>query len=483
MGRLRFRKVTLVSGIRRRWILNVLIVSLALTLVVMFVLTLAVRNYYYSALTALLEDRASMYAGFISRNNLASPDEYMRTIRTLVNDFHDNDEFELQFISRTGRLQLSTNTNASGIAMDMPDVRAVIAGEQPRPFIGQDPVTEERIAAVSVPIALQNGVVVSMIRCVSSLERADARIFQFSGWSALVSLAFLIVMLIANFIFIRSILIPVQEINSIAKRIAQGGYGVRIEKTYRDEMGELVDNINHMSGEIRAAERMKSDFISSVSHELRTPLTAISGWGETLLSYDIHDPAEMRKGIRIMLKETSRLSKMVEELLDFTRIEGGRLTLDIDRVDLASELEEIAYLHMDALKREGIILTFERPDEMPEVMGDRERLRQVFVNILDNAAKHGGSGQRIDSAMDYDEQWVIVAVRDYGQGIPTSELEHVKYKFYKGSSAARGSGIGLSVSDDIMRLHGGELVISSTEGEGTLVVMKLPRREINKEDE
>jgi signal transduction histidine kinase len=275
----------------------------------------------------------------------------------------------------------------------------------------------------------------------------------------------------------RGILRPVQEINSIAKRIAEGGYGVRIEKAYRDEMGELVDNINHMSGEIRAAERMKSDFISSVSHELRTPLTAISGWGETLLSADMNDPDEIRKGLRIMLKETSRLSKMVEELLDFTRIEGGRLTLDVEPCDLASELEEIVYLHMGTLKQDGVTLTYHRPDAAPEVMGDRARLKQVFVNILDNAIKHGGGGKRIETGLAFDEHWATITVRDYGQGIPESELPHVKYKFYKGSSAARGSGIGLSVSDEIVRLHGGQLLIESTEGEGTTVTVRLPREE------
>jgi signal transduction histidine kinase len=167
----------------------------------------------------------------------------------------------------------------------------------------------------------------------------------------------------------------------------------------------------------------------------------------------------------------------MEDLLDFTKIESGRLTLDIEPIDLASELEEVVYLHMDALKREGVTLTYHQPDHTPEVMGDRARLKQVFVNILDNAAKHGGGGKRIDTALSYDAGWAVVTVRDYGQGIPESELPHIKYKFYKGSSTARGSGIGLSVSDEIIRLHGGELLIESVEGEGVLVTLKLPMEE------
>ncbi|MDR0293075.1 MAG: HAMP domain-containing histidine kinase [Oscillospiraceae bacterium] len=471
------KSIKLVSGIQRRWIVNVLAVSLLLVLSVMTALAIVVSNYYYTALMSSLESRASMYASFVSKNYLSNYDTYTRNINTIASDFEDKDKMELQFITSAGRLQVSASIAASGLTVDTPDVKNALQTGEPRSYIGANINTGERVMAVSAPICLQNGSAVGAVRCVTSLERADTRILQFVGWGALVSVLFLAVMLSANFLFIRGILIPMQEINKVAKRIAEGGYGARIEKSYRDEMGELVDNINHMSGEIRAAERMKSDFISSVSHELRTPLTAISGWGETLLSTDMNDPGEMRKGVRVMLKETSRLAKMVEELLDFTRIEGGRLTLNVEPFDLAPELEEIAYLHMDALKREGITLTYSQPDQMPEVSGDRARLKQVFVNILDNAAKHGGGGKRIDAALDYDEAWVTITVRDYGQGIPESELPHVKYMFYKGSAASRGSGIGLAVSDEIVRVHGGELLIESAEGEGTTVTVRLPRAE------
>jgi signal transduction histidine kinase len=462
------------SGIQKRWTVNVLAIFFLLVLFIMGALAIAVSNYYYSAITSELDARAELYAGFISRNYLANYDDYVRNISILADQFENRDQFELQFINASGRLLVSTNITASGILIDTPDVTTALQTGLPKSHTGANVITGERVLAVTWPIVLSNERAVGAVRCVTSLEPTEARIMQFVGWSALVSVLLLTVMLTANYFFIRGILRPVQEINSIAKRIAEGGYGVKIEKTYRDEMGELVDNINHMSGEIRSSERMKSDFISSVSHELRTPLTAISGWGETLLSSDMNDSAETRKGIRIMLKETNRLSKMVEELLDFTRIEGRRMTLDVDTVDLANELEEIIYLHMDALKREDINLTYKCSDEMPEIMGDRERLKQVFVNILDNAAKHGGGGMRIEAELTHDDEWAVITVRDYGQGIPEEELPHVKYKFYKGSSSVRGSGIGLSVADEIMRLHGGELLIQSPESGGVLVTLRLP---------
>jgi signal transduction histidine kinase len=470
---------------QRRWILNSLGVSILVALTGLAAFSAVLGNYFTSSIESSLEAQASSYAGFISKNYTDSYPTYFQNIQILLYEFSDRDKFELQFINSQGNLIGSSNrtgTQFSGVPINTPDVTRVRSGTASS-WVGEDPATGERVLAVSSPITLRGAQLIGAVRCVTSMERAEAQVFQYVGIGAGICLLFILFIVLINFLFLRGILLPVREINRVSKRIAEGGYGVRIEKTYKDEMGELVSNINHMSVEIGVAERMKNDFISSVSHELRTPLTAINGWGETLLNADMNDPAEIRKGLRIMLKETSRLSGMVEELLDFTRIESGRMRLDIGPIDIASELEEIIYLHMDALKRDGIVLTYTQPDEVPDISGDRARLKQVFVNILDNAAKHGGSGKKIDAELAVEKNWVIITVRDYGPGIPESELPHVKYKFYKGSSSVRGSGIGLSVSDEIMRLHGGELEIESQEGVGTKVTLRLPRNEETGKDE
>jgi signal transduction histidine kinase len=177
-----------------------------------------------------------------------------------------------------------------------------------------------------------------------------------------------------------------------------------------------------------------------------------------------------------MLGETGRLTKMVEELLDFTRMEGGRMTLQVGPMDVRAEFEEVIYLYMDTLAKEGILLTYDEKGDIPEIEGDRARLRQVFLNILDNAVKHGGDGKRIETSIEAGEGAVTMRVRDHGAGIPSEELPHVKFKFYKGSSKARGSGIGLAVSDEIVKLHSGSLDIESAVGEGTTVTIRLPAK-------
>ena len=290
-----------------------------------------------------------------------------------------------------------------------------------------------------------------------------------------VGLAIIAAMLVTNIYFLRSIVGPLDQITAVAYRISEGSYGIQTPKRHDDEVGELTDAINNMSVRISQAEALKTEFISSISHELRTPLTAISGWGETLL-YDESLSADSRRGLEIILGEARRLSKLVEELLEFTRMEDGRFTLNIQQIDLAQELGETIFTYREHLRRDGIELSYTPYEgDLPTIPGDPERLRQVFYNILDNAAKHGRDGGKIAVRMDVEEGYVAVEIRDFGPGIPADEIDYVKMKFFKGKSAKeRGSGIGLAVCEEIVRYHNGRLEIKNAEDRGLVVTVRLP---------
>ncbi|MBR6377802.1 MAG: HAMP domain-containing histidine kinase, partial [Oscillospiraceae bacterium] len=170
-----------------------------------------------------------------------------------------------------------------------------------------------------------------------------------------------------------------------------------------------------------------------------------------------------------------RLTSMVEELLEFTRIQDGRFTLNVRTCDLRADFEDMIFMYGSRLRQEGITLEYQdSDDDIPEISCDPERMRQVFLNILDNAAKHGGEGKRITASMRLEGKNLVTRIRDYGPGIPEEELPHVKMKFYKGSSKTRGSGIGLAVCDQIVELHGGKLTLENAPGGGTLVTVSLP---------
>ena len=211
-----------------------------------------------------------------------------------------------------------------------------------------------------------------------------------------------------------------------------------------------------------------------MSHELRTPLTAIAGWSETLTAMGAQNPEDVMQGLDIIQKESHRLTQMVEELLDFARMESGRMTLNMEVFDLSTELYEAIYMYENLLQSSGMTLHYKKEPDNYIISGDRHRMKQVFLNVIDNAAKYGVTGGKIEISLSRDENMIITCVRDWGNGIPEAELPFVKEKFYKGSSKQRGSGIGLAVTDEIVKMHGGTLDITSRVGAGTAVYIRVP---------
>ena len=283
-----------------------------------------------------------------------------------------------------------------------------------------------------------------------------------------------IYLVMLNIWFWRKVIDPINGLTAFSKRIASGSYGIQQDIKYEDELGALTGEINDMSNKIGIGEKYRTDFISQVSHELRTPLTAITGWSETI-AFDPAVQGDSLKGLQIISKEAERLTNMVAELLEFTRIQDGRFNLRIEQIDIAASLEDAIFTYGELMKQAGIEVNYQAPEEeIPPIPGDEERLKQVFLNLLDNAATHGGEGKKIDVNLGLEEDGVHICFRDYGKGIPEEELPHVKEKFYKGSSRNRGTGIGLSVCDEIVTRHNGTMDISNAEGGGCRVEVVLP---------
>lgn len=473
----RRRSMIRLRGLRQRWIFNtVMPVALVLVLIVL-IFAAGVSSYYYGSLQKGLETRAQAVANSFNEYFMDSGynSYYQKAVQT-AEAFEDKDRIELQFIGSSGRIQVSTSGLTAGTTPGTDDISRALTMNEMAPFRGPDPETGEPIMAVSHPL-IYNGRVVGIMRFVTSMQAANHQVMLTILVICLVALLCMAMVLISNLLFINNVVEPVAVVSEAAQRISAGTYGIRIDNKYTDELGELVDHINDMSMKIGQNEKMKTEFISSVSHELRTPLTAINGWGETILEDPTGDPVQMRRGIRIILNESRRLSTMVEELLEFSKMEDGRFTLRIEPVDLQAELEDAIFTYRELFRQEGIALEYDPADELaPEIDGDPERLKQVFCNVLDNAAKHGGAGKRIVVTAEQSGGDQIIRVRDFGPGIPEAELPFVKQKFYKGSSKARGSGIGLAVCDEIIQLHGGSFEIGNAEGGGAEVTIRLPAK-------
>ena len=299
-------------------------------------------------------------------------------------------------------------------------------------------------------------------------ETVNAYIFGVSAVCAGV----LLLLVVTGLYFIRSIVRPIKQINATTKQYAKGDFSVRISENSSDEIGDLCVSINQMADELSNTENMKNEFISSVSHELRTPLTAIKGWAETMCMEA--DPDTVQRGVHVIVNETERLSEMVEELLDFSRMQSGRFSLQCATMDVLAELGDAVLIYTEKAKRENIHIIYQEPEMLPFVYGDKNRIRQVFINVIDNAIKYSNPGSTITVSAEEVGNMIQVTITDNGVGISAADLPRVKTKFFKANHTRRGSGIGLAVADEIITMHGGRLDITSELNVGTNVTITLP---------
>ena len=473
------------EGITRRWLFNIIGVIAAMFILTFIVSSFAIKSYYYNSVEDIIRAGASDNAVAYFTNNIADGNSIENSAAEFVNAYAYKNRTTLWIIDDGGNIVMSS----SGFRVDkqeMPDVEEAFAKpDGTAKFVGRMK-GGEKIMAVSRAIVGEDGVEIGAIRVMSNIDAVDRQIRTLRFVIFLLLVLVMGIIVFSNQFFIRSIIIPVQEVKKATKLIADGNLNVRIEKQYDDEIGDLADSINTMATEIAAADKMKNDFISTISHELRTPLTSIKGWGETLTLGNKDNVDELtQKGLQVIVSEAGRLEGFVEELLDFSRLQSGRMQLRLQKTDILAELEETLFTFRERAVREGYEVRTKVP-EIPSVANaDPNRLKQVFMNILDNALKYSRPGSKIFVKAEFVEkdgrEFAQIAIADQGCGISEEDLPYVKEKFYKANMSVRGSGIGLAVTNEIINLHGGFLDIDSVKDKGTLVTIQLPVEEIYQE--
>lgn len=465
-----------VKKITKRWLFNSLGVILVILVALEVVIAFSVKDYYYGSVERVVYSQAETVSGLLSKNYSEGKGNHEDYFRGIVTSFEKRNIMELMIINSEGKVLLTSSGFLPEEGLLTPDFSEASENiEKTAEFIGES--NGEKIMSVTV-IPEGSTEDYFSFRLVTSLEDVDYQIMTVIIGASLIGIAIIFFVVLSGSYFINSIVNPVGQISETAKKIAEGDFNAKIEKKTDDEIGELCETINYMADELGATERMKNDFISSVSHELRTPLTAIKGWAEMLedsAKDQSIDGKTLERGMGVIIGETERLSVMVEELLDFSRLQSGRMILQPMKLDIIAELSEAVLTFEQRAIREKKVLDYTENDDIIAVTGDKNRLRQVFVNIIDNALKYSDEGGSVTvSAIRAEDGFVDISVKDTGIGIPADQLEKVKTKFFKGNATRRGSGIGLAVADEIIRMHGGEILLDSVEGEGTTVTIRLP---------
>lgn len=461
------------KGITGRWLLNTFGVIFIVVVTLIVFLSLMLKNYYYNGIHQTLNGRVDELTNVFGNYKSASYTEFDKSARTYVENFSDKESMELMIINPQGNITITSTGFPPDQNVVMQDYSSALKDNDGYGFwTGKQ--NDENIMAVTRIITDTSGNGIGAVRYCVSLEPANRQIFVMIMFMIVVGLFILFFVMISGAYFVRSIVNPIREINEVSKKIAEGDFDARLKKQNDDEIGELCESINYMAQELAASEKLKNDFISSVSHELRTPLTAIKGWAETMRMGDTPDFRTMDKGMSVIVKESERLTGIVEELLDFSRIQSGRMVINMERLDLLAELDEAIYMLRERALNEGKHLIYDEPDFMAPVQGDKNRLRQVFINVIDNALKYTPESGVIGIEVTSTDDNIVVTISDNGCGIPAEHLPRIKQKFYKANQTQRGSGIGLAVVDEIMNLHNGSLDIESTENVGTTVILKFP---------
>ena len=469
-------------GITKRWMLNTLSVILTIIILIVVALIFVVTYLFQSGVEQRLASTGNELSIVFSGFQSPCSTEFTSAARDYIENFDKKENMGVMVLNSTGKVVLTSTGFLPEEDEKFTDFDSAVSNDNGYAFWRGTLLSGEAAMSETRVIKDPDGAVVGAIRYIVSMEPVNSRIILSAVIIIAIGLVILGLVIISGLLFIRSIVKPIQRLSEAAGQIAQGDFSAseKIEHKYDDEIGDLCDAVSDMAKDLETTEQMKNDFISRVSHELRTPLTAIKGWAETmqLSERGTLDRRTFDKGMGVIIKESTRLTGIVEELLDFGRIQSGRMVLMNEKIDILAEFDETVYMLKERAVEEGKHLLYDEPEVVyPPIYGDRNRLRQVFLNILDNALKYTPKGGVVAAQVIYskDEPDIIkIIVTDTGCGISAEDLPRVKEKFYKANQTVRGSGIGLAVADEIMNLHHGSLDIESGEGVGTTVTLTFP---------
>lgn len=469
------------NSIAFRWLVNTFLLVVAVVILVSIIVSAIYSSLCVERVRSLCDDYSYEFSAL--KNTTSETFEDMAF--ALVDSFAYKTKLEVQVLDNNGRILVSTTAFQTYGETPTDYENAKNSKYGVATFRGKNSGGESIFASTTL-IKNNKGEVLGAYRWITSMELINKQIGYFVFLVALVGLAVLGLCAFSGMFFIKSIVKPIQDVGNIARKIAMGDFESRIEIKSDDEIGELCDSINYMAEELHSAETIKNDFISSVSHELRTPLTAIRGWGETARMSVGSDEELVTRGLDVVLSEAERLGNLVEELLDFSRMQSGRLTVNTRPIDVSELLSSTVSMYVELARKQGIEISYTAALSAT-VLGDPDRLKQVFVNIIDNAVKYTEKGGLVLVTQQIEEACVRILVKDTGVGIPAQDIDKVKEKFFKSNKTVRGSGIGLAVADEIIKQHQGLLFLESTESVGTTVTIVLPlyeeETESNIEDE
>jgi len=458
------------KGITRRLVLSYFFIIFITVAVLEAFLITALNKYYYSNMQNLLSNQITAAADFY--NNYFSSSSLEKNVQDNADIFWKNTNAEVQIINKNNKLLMDSIGYFTDKSINDSDVDKALQGNL-GVYIANDKNNSDKMMYVSYPLKSM-GQIEGALRFAVSLSDVDKTIKRITNIFLLIGALVIIISGIIGIMLSNTIVKPIKEVTVAAKKIASGRFNEKLNIQRNDEIGELSSTFNNMAEEILTNDRLKNEFIGSVSHELRTPLTSIKGWAATIKAGNLEDKAEAMDGLDIIEKESDRLTLLVEELLDFSRLISGKISLTKDYIDIMNNIKYIEKQFIPRANRQEIHFNVKVEKNLPILYADPNRINQVIINVLDNSFKFTNAEGIVELSSYRKGNNVIIKVEDNGIGIPKEDLPFVKDKFYKGKSAMSKTGLGLSISNEIVSLHHGNIEIFSELGKGTQVYISLP---------
>lgn len=440
--------------------------------VVIFELLLinVIKQYYYYNVQDTLSNQIKLSSEFYSK--YFSNSSLKENVEENVDVFWKQTSAQVQIIDEKGNILMDSIGVIPLSKVQDESFKHALKGKCEK-WIGKVPYSKHQVLSVTYPLK-SNNKIIGALRFITSLEPVDKEIFNISIVLLIIGIAVLLISVIISLFMSNKIIEPIQDLTKVAEKMADGNLKVRNEKRSNDEIGKLSDTLNYMAEELLKKEQLKNEFISSVSHELRTPLTSIKGWAITLNTDELEDKNLIKDGLHIIEKESERLTGMVEELLDFSKFVSGKISLNKQLTDINALLNYVKKQMNPRAERDKINFIVENNSDLPSVVLDPNRIKQVLINLIDNAFNFTNEGGVIKVTSEIENKYLVLHVEDTGCGISPEELPKIKEKFYKGKSSKSKNGIGLSICDEIINLHNGLFIISSEVNVGTKISVKLP---------
>jgi signal transduction histidine kinase len=459
-----------VNSIRAKLSGSYLLVILITVIIVEGFLITATRKYIYSSLESNLSNQIKLSSSFY--NTYLSSASVKENVANNVDVFYENITAEVQIIDNEGFVIMDSLGAIPTEIVSSNGFKAVLDGKTGS-IIEREKLKNEGVMTATYPL-LYNGEINGALRFITSLKKVDEDVYKLSKFFLIIGVVVIILSGSVS-VFISGIITkPIKKIMIGTQKMASGNFNEKININSEDELGQLAKTLNYMTEEILKSERLKNEFIASVSHELRTPLTSIKGWSIILNSSELEDEEELKEGLGIIEQESDRLTYLVEDLLDFSKLSSGKVSIKKEHIDIKDVLMNIKTQTLPRSLKENIEVKLNLAEDLPKVFADRNRLKQVLLNVLDNCFKFTPNGGVIYINVKVETNEVIIQIIDTGCGIAKEELPKVKEKFFKGKNVNSKNGIGLSICDEIIKLHQGKLLINSVANEGTEVCVILP---------